>query len=122
MIQYCATFFQIGFNIEIAMGSSPKTVALKSATKLKATWLILDRKMKNDEDYFLHKLSCGISRIRSSNRIIRIRGPIDTPQQQRRSYRSSETYASSIQSHDLSTDLDLLTIDIFSNSKSLNAF
>ena len=25
-------------------------------------------------------------------------------------------------SHDLSTDLDLFTIDIFSNSKSLNAF
>jgi len=35
--------FQIGFNIEIAIGSSPKAVALKSATKLKATWLILDR-------------------------------------------------------------------------------
>jgi len=78
--------------------------------------------MKNDEDYFLHKLSCGISRIRSSSRIIRIRGPIDTPQQQRRSYRSSETYVDSIQSHELSTDLDLFTIDIFSNSKSLNAF
>jgi hypothetical protein len=35
--------FQIVFNIEIAIGSSPKAVAFKSATKLRATWLILDR-------------------------------------------------------------------------------
>jgi hypothetical protein len=35
--------FQIVFNIEIAIGSSTKAVAFKSATKLKATWLILDR-------------------------------------------------------------------------------
>ncbi|XP_020206143.1 uncharacterized protein LOC109791282 [Cajanus cajan] len=34
---------KVGFNIEMATGSSLKAVALKSATKLKATWLILDR-------------------------------------------------------------------------------
>ncbi|XP_045833554.1 uncharacterized protein LOC123924645 [Trifolium pratense] len=107
---------QVRFNIEIAIGSSPKAVALKSATKLKATWLILDRKMKNDEEYFLKKLYCGISRIRSYDRIVCIRGPIDTPQQ-KRSYRSSETYAdSSIPAYDFSTDLEFFTIDIFSNS------
>ncbi|GAU21651.1 hypothetical protein TSUD_251350 [Trifolium subterraneum] len=107
---------QVKFNIEIAMGSSPKAVALKSATKLKATWLILDRKMKNDEEYFLKKLYCGISRIRSYDRIVRIRGPIDTPQQ-KRSYRSSDTYADSIPAHDFSTDLEFFTIDMFTNSK-----
>jgi hypothetical protein len=40
-----------------------------------------------------------VTRIRTSNRIIRKRGPIDiTPQQQRISYGTSETYAD-IQSH-----------------------
>ncbi|CAL5190417.1 unnamed protein product [Lathyrus oleraceus] len=110
---------KVGFHIEIAMGSSPKTVALKSATKLKATWLILDRKMKNDEDYFLKKLSCGISRIRSSNRIVRIRGPIDTPRQ-KRSYRSSETFGDSLPPYDISIDSEFFTLENFSNSKSLN--
>ncbi|KAK2431378.1 hypothetical protein QL285_029607 [Trifolium repens] len=105
---------QIVFNIEIAIGSSPKAVAFKSATKLRATWLILDRKMKNDEEYLLKKLYCGISRIRSYDRIVRIRRPIDTPQQ-KRSYRSSQTYTTSI-SNDFSTDLEFFTIDILNNS------
>jgi len=36
MIQYRESNFQVGFNIEIAMGSTHKAVALKSATTLKA--------------------------------------------------------------------------------------
>jgi hypothetical protein len=79
-----------------------------------------DRKMKNDEEYLLKKLYCGISRIRSYDRIVRIRGPIDTPRQ-KRSYRSSQTYTTSI-SHDFSTDLEFFTIDILNNSKSFNTF
>ncbi|CAI8586658.1 unnamed protein product [Vicia faba] len=107
---------KVGFSIEIAMGSSPKTVALKSATKLKATWLILDRKMKNDEEYFLKKLSCGLSRVRSSNRIVRIRGPIDRPQQ-KQSYRSSETYGDSLPPYEFSIDSEFFTIENFSNNR-----
>ncbi|KAJ1432109.1 hypothetical protein SESBI_06744 [Sesbania bispinosa] len=105
---------KVGFNIEIAMGSSPKAVALKSATKLKATWVILDRKMKNDEEYFLQKLSCGISRIRRYNKIVRLRGPRNLPQQTRRESQdnSSEIYADSIPLQDISTELDLFSIEI----------
>ncbi|CAK8538611.1 unnamed protein product [Lathyrus sativus] len=106
---------KVGFHIEVAMGSSPKAVALKSATKLKATWLILDRKMKNDEDYFLKKLSCGISRIRSLDRIVRIRGPIDAAQQ-KRSYRSSETFGDSLPPYEFSINSEFFSIDNFSNS------
>lgn len=75
--------------------------------------------MKNDEDYFLKKLSCGISRVRSSDRIIRIRGPIDTPQQ-KSSYRSSETYGDSLPPYEFSIDSEFFTIENFSYSKSLN--
>ncbi|BAT80905.1 hypothetical protein VIGAN_03053000 [Vigna angularis var. angularis] len=34
---------KVGLKIDLALGSSLKAVALKSALKLKATWLILDR-------------------------------------------------------------------------------
>ncbi|MED6155351.1 hypothetical protein PIB30_004367 [Stylosanthes scabra] len=33
-----------------------------------------DKKMKNDGDYFLNKLSCGISRVRRHNKIEHLRG------------------------------------------------
>ncbi|KAK7300290.1 hypothetical protein RJT34_11132 [Clitoria ternatea] len=96
---------KVGFKIETAMGSSLKAVALKSAMKLKATWLILDRKMKNDEEYFLQKLSCGILRIRRFNRIVRLRGPLNLPQETRLGS-TQETYADSILIPDTSTEPD----------------
>ncbi|MED6124311.1 hypothetical protein PIB30_057777 [Stylosanthes scabra] len=65
---------KVDFNIEVAIGTSPRDVTLKIAKKMKATWLILDRKMKNDGDFFLNKLSCGISRIRRHNKIEHLRG------------------------------------------------
>ncbi|KAL1323921.1 hypothetical protein HN51_034133 [Arachis hypogaea] len=65
---------KVEFNIEVAIGTSPRDVALKISKKMNATWLILDRKMKNDGDYFLNKLSCGISRIRRHNKIMHLRG------------------------------------------------
>ncbi|KAK7276623.1 hypothetical protein RIF29_17766 [Crotalaria pallida] len=103
---------RVGFHVELATGSSPKAVALKSAMKLKATWMILDRKMKNDEEYFLRKLSCGISRIKSYNKIVRLRGPLDRRQETRNT--TPETYTDSIP--DMSTDPELFSIEIFSNS------
>ncbi|XP_059429049.1 uncharacterized protein LOC132162847 [Corylus avellana] len=66
---------QVEFDIEVTAGSSPKAVALKAAINLKATWVILDRKMKKDREYFLEKLSCGISRIKRNNKIEQLRGP-----------------------------------------------
>ncbi|KAK7320480.1 hypothetical protein VNO77_29988 [Canavalia gladiata] len=114
---------KVVFKIEMATGSSPKTVALKSAMKLKATWLILDRKMKNDEEYFLQKLSCGILRIRRFNKIDRIRGPLHLPQETQPGS-THETYLDSIPPPDSSTepDPDLINIDISPTSKYFNTF
>lgn len=41
--KHYSSYFQVGFKVELATGSSPKAVALKSAMKLQATWVILDR-------------------------------------------------------------------------------
>ncbi|WRX33406.1 Protein kinase domain - like 10 [Theobroma cacao] len=66
---------KVEFRIEVAAGASPAVVALKSAEDLKATWVILDRKMKKNKKIFLEKLSCGISRMKRNNRIELWRGP-----------------------------------------------
>ncbi|KAI9402146.1 hypothetical protein POPTR_001G224800v4 [Populus trichocarpa] len=69
---------KVELKIEVATGPSPKTVALKIAQDLKATWIILDRTMKKDRKYFLRKLSCGISRMKRNNSIEQLRGPKDS--------------------------------------------
>ncbi|RDX68377.1 hypothetical protein CR513_52645, partial [Mucuna pruriens] len=107
---------KVGFKIEMATGSSLKAVALKSAMKLKATWLILDRNMKNDEEYFLQKLSCGILRVRRFNKIVRLRGPLHLPQETRPGS-TRETYTDSIPLPDTSTEHDS---DLFSVESSPN--
>ncbi|XP_058788344.1 uncharacterized protein LOC131662540 [Vicia villosa] len=68
---------EVAFKIQLYAGSSPKHFAIEGALNLKATWVILDRQMKKDEEFFTQKLSCGISRILGKNHIERIRGPID---------------------------------------------
>ncbi|KAL5077817.1 hypothetical protein RYX36_016801 [Vicia faba] len=68
---------EVTFKIQLYAGSSPKDFAIEGAINLKATWVILDRQMKKDEEFFMQKLSCGISRILGKNHIERIRGPID---------------------------------------------
>ncbi|XVF19461.1 hypothetical protein REPUB_Repub11eG0112800 [Reevesia pubescens] len=65
----------VEFRIEVASGASPAVVAMKSAESLKATWVILDRKMKKNKKIFLEKLSCGISRMKRNNSIELLRGP-----------------------------------------------
>ncbi|GFS37840.1 proline extensin-like receptor kinase 1 [Actinidia rufa] len=50
---------KIKFKIDVDAGPSPKVVALEAATKLGATWVILDRQMKKDKKYYLEKLSYG---------------------------------------------------------------
>ncbi|WCJ20571.1 Protein kinase superfamily protein [Euphorbia peplus] len=67
---------EVEFRIEVlAAGASPKVAAVKEAENLKATWLILDRKMKKHRKYFLDKLSCEISRMKSNKKILQLRGP-----------------------------------------------
>ncbi|KAG4402765.1 hypothetical protein AAZX31_02G260100 [Glycine max] len=108
---------KVGFKIETITGSSLKTVALKSAMKLKANWLILDRKMKNDEEYFLRKLSCGILRVRRFNKILRLREPLHLPQETQPGS-THETYTDSIPLPDTSTEHDLY---VFSAETSPNS-
>ncbi|PNY09625.1 putative serine-threonine protein plant-type, partial [Trifolium pratense] len=66
----------VAFKIQLYAGTSPKNFAIEGAKNLKATWVIIDRQMKKDEEFFLQKLSCGISRILGKTRIERLRGPI----------------------------------------------
>lgn len=52
------------------------------------------RQMKKDEEFFMQKLSCGISRVLSKNHIERLRGPIDLAVEIQ--CNSHETYAESL--------------------------
>ncbi|KAA3459575.1 putative receptor-like protein kinase [Gossypium australe] len=61
--------------IEVTSGASPAVVAMQSAQNMKATWVILDRKMKKNKKIFLEKLPCGISRMKKNNGIKLLRGP-----------------------------------------------
>ncbi|KAG7948613.1 hypothetical protein I3843_13G016300 [Carya illinoinensis] len=65
----------IEFYIDVHAGPCPKVVAVKAARKLRATWVILDRQMKQNKKYFMEKLSCGISRMKSDNSVQLLRGP-----------------------------------------------
>ncbi|XP_052202916.1 probable receptor-like serine/threonine-protein kinase At4g34500 [Diospyros lotus] len=66
---------QIVFKIKVDAGPSPKMVAYEAAKRIRATWVILDRKMEKDKKYFLEKIPSGISRITSNNSIEQLRGP-----------------------------------------------
>ncbi|KAG9454977.1 hypothetical protein H6P81_007881 [Aristolochia fimbriata] len=66
---------QVNFSVLVVPASSPKIVAMEAVKSLGATWIILDRHMKKDKKYFLEKLSCGISRMKSNNSIEQLRGP-----------------------------------------------
>ncbi|XVF00129.1 hypothetical protein REPUB_Repub03eG0258400 [Reevesia pubescens] len=66
---------QIEFRIEMRAGSPLKLVASKTAKRLHATWVVLDRHMKNDQKYFVENLSCNIARLKKDNNIEELRGP-----------------------------------------------
>ncbi|KAH1211635.1 hypothetical protein GmHk_14G040036 [Glycine max] len=66
----------------------------------------LHRKMKNDEEYFLQKLSCGILRVRRFNKIVRLREPLQLHQETPPGS-THETYTDSIPLPDTSTEHDL---------------
>ncbi|KAK6163139.1 hypothetical protein DH2020_002980 [Rehmannia glutinosa] len=63
-------------SVEVAAGSSRKVAAVRAAKRLGATWIILDREMKKDKQYFMDRLSCGISSMKSNNTVVELRGPI----------------------------------------------
>ncbi|XP_050236927.1 serine/threonine-protein kinase CDG1-like [Mercurialis annua] len=66
---------KVEFKVEVATGHSPKVIAVKAAEDFRATWVILDRKLKKDRKYFLARLSCGISRMKRNDKIEQFRGP-----------------------------------------------
>ncbi|URE01323.1 STYKc, partial [Musa troglodytarum] len=66
---------KIGFSISVVAESSPKEAALKAANRLKATWIILDRHMKKDKNYFMERLSCGIYRMKRNSCVELLREP-----------------------------------------------
>ncbi|KAK6271298.1 hypothetical protein POUND7_008396 [Theobroma cacao] len=66
---------QIEFRIEMRAGSPLKAVASKAAKRLHATWIVLDRHLKNDRRYFLQNLSCNIVRMKKDNNVEELRGP-----------------------------------------------
>ncbi|KAG9156427.1 hypothetical protein Leryth_026906 [Lithospermum erythrorhizon] len=67
---------KVRFRLELQAGSSRKIVAANAARDLGATWVILDREMKKQKQYFIENLSCGLSRIKRNCSIDLLRGPI----------------------------------------------
>ncbi|CAA2961306.1 inactive kinase SELMODRAFT_444075-like [Olea europaea subsp. europaea] len=72
----CETEKKVKMNVEVEAGPSRKAVAVRGAKKLGATWIILDRELKKDKQYFMDRLSCGISSMKSNNTVVVVRGPI----------------------------------------------
>ncbi|KAK4402207.1 Proline-rich receptor-like protein kinase PERK12 [Sesamum angolense] len=68
---------QVNVSVEVEAGSSRKVAAVRAAKRLGATWIILGREMKKDKQYFMDRLSCRISSIKSNNTVIELRGPIN---------------------------------------------
>ncbi|XWS74620.1 hypothetical protein CRYUN_Cryun01aG0014300 [Craigia yunnanensis] len=66
---------QIEFRLEMVAGSPFKLVASTAVKKFHATWLVLDRHMKNDQKYFVENLSCNIVRMKKDNNVEELRGP-----------------------------------------------
>ncbi|XP_058078978.1 uncharacterized protein LOC131227240 [Magnolia sinica] len=68
---------QVEFNVKVVAAASPKMVALDIVKMSRATWIILDRRMKKDKKYFLEGLTCGISRMKRDDIVVELRGPKD---------------------------------------------
>ncbi|XP_051122735.1 probable serine/threonine-protein kinase PBL7 [Andrographis paniculata] len=68
---------KIKASAEVEAGSSRKAAAVRAAKRLGATWIVLDREMKKDKQYFMDRLTCGISSMKSNNTIRKIRDPAD---------------------------------------------
>ncbi|CAN4111356.1 unnamed protein product [Withania somnifera] len=71
---------KVKFHIEVQAGNSRKVVAVIAIKRLEATWIILDREMKKEKRYFMEKLSCRLSIMKSNNTIKDVRGPLRLPE------------------------------------------
>ncbi|XP_024926241.3 uncharacterized protein LOC112490549 [Ziziphus jujuba] len=68
---------KVKIRMRLAKGPSLKVVATEAAKNLKATMVILDRKMKRDKNYMLDNLPCGISMIKKNNIIEQLRRSVE---------------------------------------------
>ncbi|XP_071708255.1 inactive protein kinase SELMODRAFT_444075-like [Rutidosis leptorrhynchoides] len=110
---------KIDFKIEIVVGSLAKHTAVEASKKFKATWVILDRRMKKDRKYYLEKLSCGISRMKHNDEIIKIRGSKRaTVSNLKRSRGEMLPVNSKISTRETQYDEDLFSIDLGSSCRS----
>ncbi|KAM1018450.1 hypothetical protein ACFX13_040680 [Malus domestica] len=75
MISTMCKKVKVEFNTKVVAGPSQKMVAAEAAIRLGATWVILDRQMKKDKQFFMEKLPCGISRMKRNNSVEQLRGP-----------------------------------------------
>ncbi|KAK8595401.1 hypothetical protein V6N13_016774 [Hibiscus sabdariffa] len=66
---------QIKFGIEMLAGYPLKEVAARFVKKNDATWLVLDRHMKNDQRYFIENLSCNVVKLKEDCNAVELRGP-----------------------------------------------
>ncbi|KAM1049193.1 hypothetical protein ACFX13_028936 [Malus domestica] len=74
MISNMCKRLNVEFNMKVVAGPSSKMVAVEAAIRLGATWVILDRQMKKEKQFFMEKLPCGISRMKR-NSVEQLRGP-----------------------------------------------
>ncbi|KAI4308252.1 hypothetical protein L6164_031346 [Bauhinia variegata] len=92
---------EVEFSIQLIIG--PKEDTLETVKELKSTWVIIDRKMKKDGEFFLKNLSCDISRLKRDKKIEHLRVPPESIPQE---YNSRETYNDS--THGCGESLDTL--------------
>nr|XP_043633579.1 inactive protein kinase SELMODRAFT_444075-like [Erigeron canadensis] len=110
---------EIEFKIELVVGPIPKVAAVEASKKCNPTWVILDRRMKRERKYFLEKLSCGISRMKRNDEIIKIRGPrISTVSHTKISYDEMLPVDHEFHTRDNQNDQDLFSIELSSCTSS----
>ncbi|XP_047948374.1 proline-rich receptor-like protein kinase PERK3 isoform X2 [Salvia hispanica] len=67
---------KVKVKVEVAVCTSRRVAAVRAVKRLGATCMILDREMKKEKQYFMDRVSCGISTMKSNNTIVQLRGPI----------------------------------------------
>lgn len=81
-------------------------------------YVLIFRRMKRDRNYFLEKLSCGISRMKHNDEIIQIRGPrISRVGNLKLTYGEMLPVGSKFSTRESQNDEDLFSIEFDSSSK-----
>ncbi|XP_076910418.1 uncharacterized protein LOC143568060 [Bidens hawaiensis] len=103
---------KVDFKIELVAGPIPKNATVDASKKCNATWVILDRKMKEDKKYFLEKLSCGISTMKDNDDIVDIRGPRRKQPPTSLSYGEMLPVDNKLSTREAPNDQDLFSIEL----------